>query len=78
MRLVETACLIRLTSVGKRVLGDVVSTTEKGSFEAFVEDEDQRGIWLSPRGQEESRGRTLLVKWEYIATVEVIKEAGSS
>jgi hypothetical protein len=76
MKLTGRACLVRPTTLGVRVLKDAISITEGGSFEALVEEEDERGIWLNPR-EDEVGGRTLLVKWEYVATIEIVKEATS-
>ncbi len=78
MILSERVCLIRLTANGKRALDDIVTVTEKGSFEAWVKEQDDRGIWVSPIKEEEPAGRRagliLLVKWDYLATVEILGE----
>ncbi len=78
MRLAGRACLVRLTAVGIRVLRDVISTTDGGAFEASVEDEDDRGVWIALRGEDAVRGRVLLVKWAYVATIEIMNEVSSS
>jgi len=78
VRLAGRACLVRLTSLGIRVLRDVVPTTEGGAFEASVEDEDHQGVWVTLRGEDAVRGRVLLVKWAYVATIEIMNEASSS
>jgi len=78
MMLTERVCLVRLTSIGVRALEGVVAVTEKGSFEAWVKEQDERGVWLNPIGMEESgerRGKLiLLVKWDYLATIQTIEE----
>ncbi|MFY9690163.1 MAG: hypothetical protein WA369_02690 [Candidatus Acidiferrales bacterium] len=56
----------------------MISTTDGGAFEASVEDEDDRGVWIALRGEDAVRGRVLLVKWAYVATIEIMNEVSSS
>jgi hypothetical protein len=74
MNLAGRAVLIRLTAVGRRALEGVVTVTEKGSFEALVDGDDHRGVWVNPRGENEPADMTFLVKWEFIATMQIIEE----
>lgn len=77
MRPAEAVHFVRLTSVGIRALEGVFEVTEKGWFEAWIKDQDERGIWVNPVGTEESvelRGKSVvLVKWEYVATIQTIE-----
>ncbi|HYA89753.1 MAG TPA: hypothetical protein VEF54_02915 [archaeon] len=79
MKVAGRVWLIRLTRLGVRALKDVVVVTDEGTFEAYVLDEDDRGIWASPV-EFDSGGKgpsvTTLLKWEYIATMQAVEQAG--
>ena len=81
MKLAGRVCLIRLTRIGRRALEGVVGITEQGSFEGWVREQDEIGVWVRPVEEEEAadlRAGLVLVKWDYVATIRVVEVSGSS
>ena len=72
MKLAGIACYMRLTAAGVKAMDGLIEVGERGSFDALVEEEDERGLWVRARGHEEQRESVFFVKWDYIATIEIL------
>ena len=79
MTLAGRVCLIRLTGIGRKALEGVIEVTGQGSFEGWVKEQDEIGIWVKPVEEEEAanlRAGLVLVKWDYVATIRVVEVSG--
>ncbi len=74
MKLSGQAALFRLSRAGREALKDLVP--ESGSFEAFVVQEDEHGLWIhmpeEQAGHGPQAGPVMLLKWDYLATVTLL------
>ncbi len=74
MKLSGQAALFRLSRAGREALKDLVS--ESGTFEARVDEEDERGLWINMPEEQVKQGQqagpVMLLKWDYIATITLL------
>lgn len=78
MKLTGQRAMFRLSFEGRQALGQIAP--ESGTFESFIVDEDERGVWIELPDQPETElGKprlVMLLKWEHFATATLSYEKG--